>query len=206
MKTEINNTNKPPNERAKDGAWSKKKVLPIVAIVFSVGGILAMIFGRWVLYWIYYMPFYSIFNNSIYLPFYLYGASYLLIAGFVNVMVLTYKGNKLRSKIIVASITVVILFSFERNVYKDIVFINTDKYKTMECDIKTVRKVSSGGSRSHYYKYYIKGNEEINGRFLSIEMDFYQYQKLKKIQDEYRNGIILIYYLPNTKRMLNRNK
>jgi len=102
----------------------------------------------------------------------------------------------------VASITVVILFLFERNVYKDIVFINTDKYKTMECDINTVRKVASGGSRGHYYKYYIMGNEEINGRFLSIEMDFYQYQKLKKIQDEYRNGIILIYYLPNTKRML----
>jgi hypothetical protein len=46
------------------------------------------------------------------------------------------------------------------------------------------------------------GKEEINGRFLSIEMNFYQYNKLKKIQDEYGKRIILVYYLPNTKRML----
>jgi hypothetical protein len=192
MKTGINNASKPPNERAKDGVWSKKTIIPIVVLLFCVCLLFALIFGRWVLYWIYYMPFYSIFNNSLYLPLYLYGASYLLIVGFVNVVVLTYKGNKLRAKIIVASITVVFLFLFERNVYKDIVFINTDKYKTIECDIKTVRKVTSGGSRGHYYRYYIMGNEEINGRFLSIEMNFYQYNKLKKVQDEYRNRIILI--------------
>jgi hypothetical protein len=85
MKTAINNT---PNNSS---IWSKKKVLPIVAIVFSVGILLTIGLGRWVLYWIYYKPFYS---------------------------------------------------------------------------------------------------------------DFYQYNKLQKLQQENKNRIILVYYLPNTKRML----
>jgi hypothetical protein len=64
MKTAINNT---PNNSDKGSIGNKKKAIQMLATLFGAGILLAIGLDKRVLYWIYYKPFYSIFNNSIYL-------------------------------------------------------------------------------------------------------------------------------------------
>jgi hypothetical protein len=181
---------------------SRQKVSPIVVLIFCISIILALIFREYIAYWMYYKPFYTLFKNSIYLPLYLYGGGYLLFAIIINIISIKHRETKLRSKIIIIVITIVLLFFLEINVYKDLLFTANEKYLKTECNINSLARIRSIGSGPiRYYKIY--SNIEIDRNILSsIEMDFYQYSELKKLQAENKNKIIIVYYLPNTEKML----
>jgi hypothetical protein len=156
-----------------------------------------MAFSHWARYWIYYKPLYTIFENSIYLPFYLHAASILILFGGLFIVNLKFE-CKVYTKIIWVLIVGTGLFFIGRNIYKDIIFMNTKKYLTVECNLNTLRSYRS--RRNKYYEIY--STEKINGKTLSVKMDFYQYNKLLNERKENKNRIIKIHYLPNTKRML----
>jgi hypothetical protein len=179
-----------------EGFCKRKTIMGMFVSIFVFLCIL-ITFSSWARYWIYYKPFYTIFENSVYLPFYLYAARILILFGGLFVANLIYK-FKIWAKLIMVLTTGATLFFLGRDIYKDIIFMNTEKYLTIECDLNTLKIHRS--RRNRYYK--IQSAARINGKALSIEMDFYQYNKLLKEQKENGYRIIMVPYLPNTKRML----
>jgi hypothetical protein len=175
-------------------------ILLIIALLLPIA-------GEWILYWIYYKPLYTLFKNSIYLPIYLdhLGSSLALV--FFTIMIFT-QFKKIIAKIIGLLVIVGIVFLLSKGIYKDIGFINAEKYRIIECNIETLVRSDRGQGGRFYYR--IKGNVKNNGKMLSIEMDFYQYIELLKIKDEGINIMVTINYVPDAVsptlgRMLNNN-
>ncbi|GHT22434.1 hypothetical protein FACS189430_04220 [Bacteroidia bacterium] len=173
-------------------------VILFMAIVVIIALFLPKV-GEWALYWIYYKPFYTLFKSSIYLPLYLhYTGSTLFIAALFILWIIN--SRKKTNKILLLIIMAAVMFLCLRNVYKDIVFASAEKYKTIECNIGSLERKRNSGRYGRYY-YEIKSSEKIDGKYVQIRMDFYQYTELLKSKNG-GNRIITVCYLPNTERML----
>jgi hypothetical protein len=90
--------------------------------------------------------------------------------------------------------------------YEDFIFIKDGKFMTAECNLNSLQRGKTGGVRWKSYIYQIRGLKNIGENDLYIKMDFYQYNKLLMEQKENTNKIIMIYYLPHSKRMLKVEK
>jgi hypothetical protein len=156
---------------------------------------------EWTFYWIYSKPLYTLFGDSLYSPVYVHWAGALLVlAVLLIIFIITFK--KKISKIISALILLAIMSFFSYRYYQDIVCINTQKYTAIECNLDSMKRIKRHSHGHIYYDYQINSNEIIGKRYVWIEMDFYQYRELLKLQNEKGNKIIQVYYLPSSKRML----
>ena len=109
------------------------------------------------------------------------------------------KKSDIIGKILFCIFVIVGLFFLGKNAYRDIVFIGKEKYLVIECNINSLAKHKR--KTNEYYNIY--GIERINGKTsIGIEMDFYQYNELMKEKNTNGSKILVVYYLPNTKRML----
>ena len=175
-----------------------------LAFLCAIGVLLLIIFNRWLFYWIYYMPFYTIFENSLYLSFYLYVAALLIsctLILFLAIVLIRKKTKKnIACGILFVILSIVLLYFNGKDAFNDIVFIAKEKYLTVECNINSLKKVQTGNKGRRIYE--INSIEKIERKYVYIEMNFYQYTELLKEQNTNENKILLVYYLPNTKIML----
>jgi hypothetical protein len=179
-------------------------------LIVAIGLLALIAFVPWIGYWIYYKPLYTVFENSFYLPFYVYAAGSVivycvLLAGAVACF-RSFCNKKISWEIvIIIGFLVLAFFLVGKNIYKDVAFMNASKYTTAECDLDTLKVYYHNTGRFAVKYYGIKTAERAtaNGRELIIEMDFYQYNELLKKKKENRDRAIMVFYLPNTKKMLN---
>jgi hypothetical protein len=163
----------------------KSKLVFIIAIVAVVS--LICVAGRWAIYWMYYKPLYTLFGENLYFPIYLYVAHgvIILLLFFALNMFIKYK---LAMKTTVSLILVAGLLLVCDTFRKDFIFINSGKFMTAEFDLSRLKKIRHRRIYSYQIEY--------------IKMDFYQYNQLLAEQKENHNGMIRVYYLPDSGRML----
>jgi hypothetical protein len=167
-----------------------------IIILFCIAYLVTFLFIPWLGFFIYYKPLYSLFKNNIFLSFCLYMINKLLLFSLIIFCV-----NVVKANIIINLLLLIIFVLFYNNIIEDIIFIKREKYKKIKCNLNSLRKI--------YVRYRpcyeITGIEEKDAENEIIRMDFYQYEKILKKQMEDINGIMVVYYLPNTKIMLNKN-
>ncbi len=187
--------------------------IAILSVIIFIALAYALIWhSHSVWYCIYYMPFYAIFPNSLYLPLYLYAGGHILV-GILFLTVTKALMSKPRKKshafiaIVPVALAIIFIVFMNMDAYKDVNFAVKEEYLTVECNINTLRSYlyrrSGGGRRIPSRRFDISSVEYTNqGRRLSIDMDFYQYRKLLKLREQDSNRIVTVYYLPNSERML----
>lgn len=186
----------------------RKKETLAAALLLAFVMFLVVIVYRGFRYYIWYKPLYALFPDNLYLPLYLnvaeniiLGAAILLAAVF---MLGQYRTKKDSSKwniiggFMFGIMAIALLFFSSRNAYKDMLFAGSEKYLTAECNISSIRV-----RKSRAYRYYeIQPAEQIAGKRLYIQLNYYQYRELLKLQRENGDKMLTVYYLPNTGRML----
>jgi len=168
-------------------------------ILFFIIVLMLVYMIPWIGYMIYYKPIYTIFRNQIYIPFYLYLINCSIIFCILMLSILLYV-ESYRVKIIMSIILFFIFYFIYRNIIRDIIIILNEKYKSIECDLDTL---SINNVKTKYF-YEISSVETVNSNNITIRMDFYQYHKLLKMKLENKNNIVIVYFLPNTRKMLNK--
>jgi len=158
-------------------------------------------------YWLFYKPLYSIFGNSgiEYLPFYLDILSFALWIIFWGCVIsFAYskwkpksRGDKIK-KIIFSTffvgLAVFFIVFFGREYYGDFKEIAQHHVFQTECDINGLL---IGGRKVDRY-YLMSNDNSVNSNSNGIEMDVYQYKKLKEIKEKMPDAILKVNYLPNT--------
>ena len=172
-------------------------ILMIIAVLIGIFFIWFCFRGiHLISYRLYYKPFYAIFHDSLYLPFYLYILNRLPLITLFFIISITAKR---RYKLIPITITIFLIGIAYFHVIKDIAFICKEKYAVGEYDVNTLR---TGRNKSTPY-YVMSKPDDI---YSTIEMNVYQYKEsaLLKEPDKYgfKKKIMVVYYLPNTKIML----
>jgi hypothetical protein len=180
----------------------KDDIIGIITFILSLLVIVSSYFHSWMRLWIYYKPFYSIFKNSFYLPFYLHIGGFLAFFALLIIAAIAVWKDKEKANVIGkidVSLFVIAYLFIGREIYQDIIFISKENYLTIECDASTVKEIR----HRRYYTYEILSAEKTHeNKYFYLEMDFYQYNQLKEKYSENRTEIITVWYLPNTKRIL----
>ncbi|GHU03313.1 hypothetical protein FACS1894158_01450 [Betaproteobacteria bacterium] len=181
----------------------RQKRNKIIAYIIIFVLVVSILLNKWVMYWIYYKPFYILFKNNTYLPFYLYIFEHLvaviiLLFALIVPLSKSWKINILQKSLILL-LTILWLNVYGINIYKDTIIMLHKNIQMVECNIINLF-VYSDDDLEHYRIRPII--DEIVDKNKYIEMDFYQYQKLLNEQKRSKNKIIVVYYLPHTKRMI----
>ena len=194
------------------GKFPYIRIAILTVVIFIVISYALIWHSHSVWYCVYYMPFYAIFPDSLYLPLYLYAGGHILV-GILFLIVTKALMSKLRKKshvfsaIVTVALAIIFIVFMNMDAYKDMNFAVKGKYLTVRCDINTLRSYlyrrSGGGRRIPSRRFDISSVEQTaNGRRLFIDMDFYQYRELLKLRQQDSNKIVTVYYLPNSERML----
>jgi hypothetical protein len=192
----MKNTNNP----VKDTPTPKAQWKGIAGLILVVYVLLMLAFTKlweWTLYWIYYKPAYALLgNHSLYSSVFVYWLGILLlISAYIIASVLVIKKNWIKKTGIVLMIALTVFISY--NIFQEIISINTSKYDVDECNLNRLSRVEGGGGQTKSLYYDIDGT-----KFVSINMNFYQYTELLKLKKKKGDVTIQVYYLPSRRRML----
>ena len=206
----------------------KELLTDYFAVLLMLGVFALLIWHRWVGYWLIYKPLYAMFPDSLLLPLYLHHVGWVICAiGMIVLGLWAFRGAvkmvDIACKIFFVAGGAAAIFISCRATWSDIEIFKAEGYRTQECDVNTLSKYIGAKSKGSRY-YYILGIED---NATTIEMNFYQYRQLLKIQkqtggeqkrvapdfySQYRDSlevrrrdssrIVTVQYLPNTRRML----
>lgn len=179
-----------------------KIIVPLVALGLIL--IVAIIISVTVRYHLIYCPLYSIAGNFFFLAFYIRAvadALFVVLACLIVYMLVKSLVKKEKgiiwSCIIFVPLFIFGAYSFTRDVLNDAKLVMKDKYEVAETSISKVYRHRVAKHKS--YSIQINNNTEHR---LSLDLNFYQYKKLSSIKREHKNAQIKVYYLPNTKQVL----
>jgi hypothetical protein len=181
---------------------SQKIRIMIILAMISIAAIVVVLLFRWIRYWLYYKPLYAIFGGNLYFPFYLYLAVFVILGTFFLVVSLTLK-YKLAPKIMISSVLVIVILLWCGFHYKDFVSIKNNEFMTVQCDLSHLRVYQTDVKPLRSFSHYqIRGLEKVDGKYLYINMDYYQYHELLTERNENKIERITVYYLAHSRRML----
>lgn len=187
-----------------------KYVIRTVCIVLGI--MLFLSYLNEILYYTYYKPFYALFKKSLYLPFNLYiwrqfAIEYFqfILFPFFLLIVFVVIEKRLKKRIVLFTGIILLFFlSDGYNISKDIIFKHKDHYITKICSLDTLSESGGGKGIVNYRIYFYNRSDRHLIKYYEsrIEMDIYQYRKLELLKKDNDGLLLLVYYLPNTRRML----